>query len=194
MLSGAALLAAPTVASGQGIIEATIANADKFVVEVVDDVSDDCLPNPKALKNAVELKLLANGFRLHDNPSGRLAALVADRISVEVRGFAVTTGRENGDKIGCAVRLDIKLSAVTLGTVPLTYGGQRRKKIEDFVRFNLWESSKLLTTGNKSIQQIAKRQVEDDVDELILTAIKTRSTLFSRYPESKMIFENIREQ
>ena len=53
-------MAAPV--AGQGVEDASLAATSVVEVRLKDKVRDGCLPNPKAIKNAVELKLIANGI------------------------------------------------------------------------------------------------------------------------------------
>jgi hypothetical protein len=141
-------------------------NNEPIKLEVYDDVSDGCMPNPSAVEQAWEVELRRLGFEFTGDG---LEQVFAPEISVEAFGF------ETSDW-SCAVTVSTSFSQVLMSPVPYT-----SERI--FIRHQ-WEVARHLLTGtksdmNKRISDLAR----EHVNNFYLTKTRMMDRLESEYPK-----------
>ena len=170
-------------AYGQSFKDGTFAGIQHVYVNLNDTVKGGCLPNPDAIKNAIELKFLENGIKVLEKDK----AIFQPILSVNLLGFAVTN--KSGVLTGCAVYILMKLSSI--GAVSVPFSTKDGKSAKDISYIEVWESSYLLVGPKEDMQSRIKSQVEDYADAVILKILKTQQEVFAKYPHMKKNFERL---
>ncbi len=138
----------------EGGVKSLLVSMDVFAIKVSDQVTGGCLPNPRKLKDKMEISLRRNGFGIVKKPG-----LFTNNILIAALGYKI-------GESSCAVYLSAELIFQILATVP--FAGNVPKVNETFVPFVYKIGGVILTGGRHSMQSRLEEQVTEFADKLYL--------------------------
>ncbi|WP_207063495.1 hypothetical protein [Motiliproteus sp. SC1-56] len=137
--------------------EALIAYKDEFSVEVVDRVTDGCLPNPGAIKTRMEAALEAGGLK-----TAQAQAPLGDQVVVSLLGYSVAPG-------SCLLYAEAWLNHWLVARVPYAKQVETGQETYFAARHPLGQQLRYL---NKSATQSQAAKAADDFAARLASDIK----------------------
>ncbi len=154
-----------------GGINSLLATKNSFAIKVDDQVTGGCLPNPRQLKDELEISLRKNGFNIEKESDS-----FSNTILISALGYKM-------GKYKCVVYISANITFPIIVKVPFSnkvlFGG------ETFVPFRHQILSGLLTGEVYSIQKRLSKQMKEVADKVYLEISRAKDKIFSRFPSIK---------
>lgn len=163
---------APTVFRDAGR-NALIAPIETLSIQVNDNVTGGCFPNPSKLKDKLEIKLRKNGFKIENDPKKGYAI-----ISVNLSGYKLSGN-------SCVVNISADLHSVAFTRVPYAPENDNMTVIN----ISHYIGSYLLTGDRYSMQSRLEKRAEEYGDTLYLNISRAKDDTFDKFPSIQKRYE-----
>lgn len=140
----------------------------KVKIEVDDQVSGGCLPQPGRLADKAEVILRQNGFSI-ESP-GKISPV----LQIRAVGYEANPG-------ACAVWIKGNLMVYLVAKVPFT--DHRGKDTNALVRHHVSVGGTLLTGRKEDMQDRLEALAKDFAEEVYLVVNRARDTIETKYPD-----------
>lgn len=152
-----------------GGVKSLLVSRGNFSIDVSNQVNSDCLPNPKKLRDKMEIYLRKNGFNVANKPD-----FFTDDILITVLGYKIT-------EKSCVVYLSVELVFYVITRVPFA-GDQTARGNETLVPFVYKIGSVIFTGDRYSMQSRLEKQIKESADKLYLDISRAKDDIFKKFP------------
>lgn len=163
-----------------GGTQSLIATRDTFAIELSDQVTGGCLPDPSALKDRMEVSLRKNGYKINSESN-----LFSDDIRITALGYKV--GEDS-----CVVYLSASLNFLVGMNVPFAHNiASGHLTMAPFIHYF---GGTLLSGEQSSIHKRLSDQVSEYADRLFLDISRARDAIFVKFPSINAEFMKTKSQ
>ena len=163
-----------------GGTQSLIATRDTFAIELSDQVTGGCLPNPSALKDRMEVSLRKNGYKINSESN-----LFSDDIRITALGYKV------GEDF-CVVYLSASLNFLVGMNVPFAHNVASGDLT--MAPFTHYFGGTLLSGDQSSMQKRLSDQVSEYADKPFLDISRARDAIFLEFPSINAEFKKTKSQ
>lgn len=150
-----------------------IATVDGLFIDVHDNVTGGCFPNPSKLKDKLEIKLRKNGFSIEKDPKKAYSSMYVELTGYNVGGSS------------CVVNVNTVLMSLSLVRVPYAPDSDNMT----ITNISHPIGGYLLSGDRKSMQSRLEKLVEEYADTLYLDISRAKDDTFSKFPSIKKRYE-----
>lgn len=158
----------------EGGTNSLIATIDTFSITVNDQVRDGCLPNPRGLKDKMEISLRKNGYK------------ISDENDLPINDIYISAVGGKTPSTSCVVSLSVDLRFLTASQVPFTTSSKDKMTLV-YSRYHIGDGLHL--ENSNSMQTLLNKEISYYGDKLYLDISRAQDDIFTKFPSIKKEYE-----